>query len=977
MRKLLIASLTLIVVVIGGAALAPRFLDVNRYHDRIQSELQQRLGRPVQFGQMGLSLLPPTFNVQNAVVSEDPSFGTERPFAQASALDVRIKLLPLLSGKLDVQSLNLHTPQVEVVRNQQGVWNFASIGKQQSQPTPKAGQQRTNFELGSLIISDGTLAVTDNQKHQSRSVYDHIDLTLKDFAPTRPFTVALAAHLPGAGKQVARLDSKVGPFNEQSMLNTPIDGDLKLEQVSLSAVQKFLNSQALAETDATLSGQAHIKNEIGKLASSGQLRLENPVIRGVQVGYPITLDYDAVDDLSSDVIQLSKGNIKLGSTPIAISGSVNTSNTPAVADLKANTSNVSIAEIGRLASAFGVALSPGIDLAGHFNADVRVQGPLTSPVLNGTVTGSDLVASGKAIPTLVKVQSIELHLTPTQIQSNQFTASAGGTSVEAQFTLQQYTASQPNADATLRTSNANIGELLSIAQATGVSGTESMTGSGTLSLNLHAVGPVKNASAMQFQGNGQIANAEVKSPQMTQPLQVRGAQIQFTQNSMVLKNLDAQAASMHATGNMTLQNFSEPQVQFALTADKVNALELEKMFGQQPANSAQPNSQQPQRSSMDLNLVTRAHAQVRPSQQQPAKTTAEPSLIQKITGRGTINVGEVTYQNLVLQKVRSTIALNHGVVRLDPMNASLYGGQASGNATLDMRRATTLYNVNLKTQKVDTNKLLSSVSSVKDTLYGLLASSIQAQFASTQGGGSEDLARTLNGHVSMNVSEGKLANVDILQQLSSIGKFQSRSRTANFTPMKQLSGDLNIQNGVANTNNLKALIEGGTLAAAGDANLVDQSLNMHVTAVLSKDYSQQVGGNSIGGFAQTALANKNGELVLPVIVTGSFQKMQFAPDLQMLAQMKLHNLLPSFSNPGQLTQGLLGSLSNKKGQSAGDNPIGSVLGAFGGNGSKQQNSGQQQPGSMSGDQGKNQQQPQKENSVGDVLNGLLGGKKSK
>jgi hypothetical protein len=94
--------------------------------------------------------------------------------------------------------------------------------------------------------------------------------------------------------------------------------------------------------------------------------------------------------------------------------------------------------------------------------------------------------------------------------------------------------------------------------------------------------------------------------------------------------------------------------------------------------------------------------------------------------------------------------------------------------------------------------------------------------------------------------------------------------------------------------------------------------------------------------------------------------------------MKLHNLLPSFSNPGQLTQGLLGSLSNKKGQSASGDPVSSVLGALSGNGGNQQNSGKQQPGSMSGDQGRNQQQqPQKENSVGDVLNGLLGGKKSK
>ena len=53
-------------------------------------------------------------------------------------------------------------------------------------------------------------------------------------------------------------------------------------------------------------------------------------------------------------------------------------------------------------------------------------------------------------------------------------------------------------------------------------------------------------------------------------------------------------------------------------------------------------------------------------------------------------------------------------------------------------------------------------------------------------------------------------------------------------------------------------------------NLADQSLNLHVTAVLNKALSQNVGGTKVGGFMNTALANNQGELVIPVIVTGTF-----------------------------------------------------------------------------------------------------------
>jgi len=91
---------------------------------------------------------------------------------------------------------------------------------------------------------------------------------------------------------------------------------------------------------------------------------------------------------------------------------------------------------------------------------------------------------------------------------------------------------------------------------------------------------------------------------------------------------------------------------------------------------------------------------------------------------------------------------------------------------------------------------------------------------------------------------------------------------------------------------------------------VDQSLNLRVTAVLSKSFSADVGGTGIGGFMTTALANRNGELVVPLRVTGTFEKPRFAPDLEKIARMKLENLVPSLSSPGGLAD-ILGALGGK------------------------------------------------------------------
>ena len=80
---------------------------------------------------------------------------------------------------------------------------------------------------------------------------------------------------------------------------------------------------------------------------------------------------------------------------------------------------------------------------------------------------------------------------------------------------------------------------------------------------------------------------------------------------------------------------------------------------------------------------------------------------------------------------------------------------------------------------------------------------------------------------------------------------------------------------------------------------------MHVTAVLNKGFSQSVGGTGVGGYLNTALANKNGELVLPVIITGTMSHPMVAPDMQQIAKMKLGGLL---NGKGSGLGGLLGRM---------------------------------------------------------------------
>jgi uncharacterized protein involved in outer membrane biogenesis len=155
------------------------------------------------------------------------------------------------------------------------------------------------------------------------------------------------------------------------------------------------------------------------------------------------------------------------------------------------------------------------------------------------------------------------------------------------------------------------------------------------------------------------------------------------------------------------------------------------------------------------------------------------------------------------------------------------------------------------------------------------------------------VVKALNGTIHVNFSPLQLAGFNIARELAQVGGFAPSIAEQNHTDVLRLVGSILVKEGVAQTNDLKMQLGIGNLSATGTADLATEALNLKISTVFSKQFSDKVGSTGAGGIMNVAFANAAGELVLPAIVTGNFKQPKFSPDLNAIVQLQKKNAVDS------------------------------------------------------------------------------------
>src|SRR4030095_13305710 len=133
-RRGCLSKLVLLVVLIAVAAAMAPLLPISPLKSAVEQKLSNALGRKVAIESVHLSLITgPYLTLTGMTAQEDTEFGPGL-FLKASevraSLDVRQSLR---SGQIVLDTITLKSPQIDLVKNSNGVWSWTTLGRRPSE----------------------------------------------------------------------------------------------------------------------------------------------------------------------------------------------------------------------------------------------------------------------------------------------------------------------------------------------------------------------------------------------------------------------------------------------------------------------------------------------------------------------------------------------------------------------------------------------------------------------------------------------------------------------------------------------------------------------------------------------------------------------------------------------------------------------------------------------------------------------------
>ncbi|HEY4444437.1 MAG TPA: AsmA family protein [Steroidobacteraceae bacterium] len=291
----------------------------NDYKGRIAAAVKESTGRELVLkGDIKLSVFPwVALELGPASLGNPPGFG-EEPFLAFNRAAVRVRLLPLLGKRLDIDRVELDGLDLRLRRNADGRGNWENFRVAQA-PAAKAGDEKTNGQLPELA----GIRVTHGRVSYQAFVIEKFDLEIGAFGGrgATPISIAFDANRGVPDENVslkAQFDLSVDAqiqhlrleaVNLSGFLGHPGDGRTPWD-MSVPVIEVDLRGQAVAVpafaasyASARLTGKLQATKILDDLGVTGSVALAPLVLHEFAPRFgivlPATRDPRALAQLSA------------------------------------------------------------------------------------------------------------------------------------------------------------------------------------------------------------------------------------------------------------------------------------------------------------------------------------------------------------------------------------------------------------------------------------------------------------------------------------------------------------------------------------------------------------------------------------------------------------------------------------------------------------------------------------------------------
>lgn len=627
----------------------------------------------------------------------------------------------------------------------------------------------------------------------------------------------------------------------------------------------------------------------GVYHAKGKLAIDTLLLSFMQNLPPmsIALEYDASYDMNRGSLSLAKVGLGLNGVLLELSGTLSNLMGAMVADLRVKSDRVSAPDLIKLLPPDKLSALADFAVNGDlaFSAAVAYD-TLKTPALgySGNATISNLAMTKKGLDGELRVRNIPLEFAVDRIKLAFEDGQFAGQPFTGNLTVDNFT--NPNISGAFK-GNLDLAFLQPFLPQTG-----SPELKGKAIADLAFDGRPKEAASMNVTGRLAVTEGSFHDSLLPEPITLFETDLSLKKDTIAVNSLKVKFVSSDASfagklinpfpyllpmKNIDHSKLTKPMFLFTLTSQR---FDNDKLFPEVVPGSGE------NRASLPLDSIP-------------------PIILPDVDGQGTFTFDTLVYSKVDFTDIAGKIRIHDRKVEAYDVTGMVYTGTVAGHTTIDLNDFNNpKYAGQFNASQIEANDFIERFGKVGGFLYGKF--DLKGDYSAT-GWEPEQFLNSMSMTSLGAVQNGKLVTSGVVYDLLNSIAQKIGQPFEKEQPLKALTSNIRVKDGKVFVDNLRA-----NLANIGDLQLAgfygfNNELGYDGTIELTKELTAKLSsqGGILGGLAGLLSDKSSGRLLVPLKVTGTWDKPNAEIDFSALTKSAGQNLKKN-------TGGLLENLMKKK-----------------------------------------------------------------